>query len=237
MINGKNVIAVIPARGGSKGIKDKNIIDLGGKPLIAWAILVAKATSGIDRIIVSTDSEKISEVARDYGAEVYMRPDDLATDSALVIDALRHLRDTLIAQGQRPDVFVLLEPTAPFRVPADIQNCAARVANGELDSIATFANAHTNPHRTWVVKDGLPQPFIPGAVAWVPRQQLPEAYELTGSIYAFNPLDLPDDTISIMYGRFGAHIVPENRANDIDTIDDLRLANVIFESSVLTAFK
>jgi len=237
MIAGKRVIAVVPARGGSKAIKDKNISDLGGRPLLAWPIIVAKATPEIDRIIVSTDSDRIAAVGREYGAEVYMRPEALATDTALVIDALRHLRDTLKAEGETPDIFVLLEATAPFRTPADIQGCLQTFIDKNLDSLGTFAEAHTNPHRAWKINDNMPETFIPGAIPWVPRQKLPPAYELTGSIYVFNPLDLPDDTVSILYGRFGAQIVDANRANDIDTIDDLRLANVLFESSVLTAFK
>jgi len=237
VINDKRVIAVVPARGGSKAIKDKNIASLGGKPLLAWPIIVAKATAVIDRVIVSTDSDKIANVARAYGAEVYMRPDDLATDTSLVIDALRHLRDTLKSEGESPDIFVLLEATAPFRTPADIEGCVQTFIDKNLNSLGTFSEAHTNPHRAWTINDNIPETFIPGAVPWVPRQKLPAAYELTGSIYVFDPVNMPDDTVSILYGRFGAHIVPENRANDIDTEEDLRLANALFESSVLTAFK
>ena len=91
MINGQRVIAVIPARGGSKSVPKKNIKPLGGKPLICWSIEVAKNTPAVDRVIVSTDSDEIAQVAKSAGAEVYLRPAHLATDEALVIDALRDL--------------------------------------------------------------------------------------------------------------------------------------------------
>src|SRR6476646_1907773 len=91
MLNGKRVIAVIPARGGSKSIPGKNIKQLHGKPLLAWSIKVAKKVRQIDRIIVSTDDAAISAVGREYGAEIYMRPPHLATDNALVIDALKDI--------------------------------------------------------------------------------------------------------------------------------------------------
>ena len=100
MLNGKRVIAVIPARGGSKSVPGKNIRPLGGKPLLAWSIDVARQVSEIDRVIVSTDDAQIASVGRHYGAEVYARPPHLATDEALVIDALKDLLQTLQA-GRR----------------------------------------------------------------------------------------------------------------------------------------
>ena len=100
MLNGKRVIAVVPARGGSKSVPGKNIRPLGGKPLLAWSIDVARQVSEIDRIIVSTDDAQIASVGRAYGAEVYARPPHLATDEALVIDALKDLLQTLRAEGR-----------------------------------------------------------------------------------------------------------------------------------------
>ena len=100
MLNGKRVIAVVPARGGSKSVPGKNIRPLGGKPLLAWSIDVARQMSEIDRIIVSTDDEQIASVGRAHGAEVYARPAHLATDEALVIDALKDLFRQLRAEGE-----------------------------------------------------------------------------------------------------------------------------------------
>src|ERR1700729_482370 len=113
MLNGKRVIAVIPARGGSKSVPGKNVRSLGGKPLLAWSIDVARQVSEIDRIIVSTDDAEIASVGRTYGAEVYARPPHLATDEALVIDALKDLLKKLETEGDMPEWLRSSEPTPP----------------------------------------------------------------------------------------------------------------------------
>jgi len=235
MIDGRRVIAVIPARAGSKAIRNKNLRDLGGRPLVSWPILVAQRVQYIDRILVSTDGAAIAEIARDNEAEVYQRPAPLATDTAPVIDMLHDLTRVLVDEGERPDIFVLLEATAPFRTPEDISKCLERMVEENLDSIATFSSAHLNPHRAWAMHKGVPRPFIPDAVPWKPRQQLPEAWQLTGTVYAFDPVNLPHDSPSILYGRFGAQIVDNMAALDIDTETDLKVANALFESSTLPA--
>src|SRR5882672_7638840 len=112
-------IAIIPARGGSKGVPRKNIRDLAGKPCIVWTIELARSLPEIARTIVSTDDEEIAAVARAAGAEVYMRPAHLATDTAMVIDALRDLRQRLQSEGETADCYTLLEPTAALRTPDD----------------------------------------------------------------------------------------------------------------------
>ena len=235
MIDGRTVVAVIPARAGSKAVKDKNIRDLGGRPLLAWPILVAKQTPAIDRIIVSTDGAAIAEVARNYDAEVYERPSHLAGDTAPIIDTLHDLTARLLAEGECPNIMVLLEATSPFRQPADIMSCLERMVKENLDSIATFSGAHLNPHRAWTIEEGVPRTFISGVVPWLPRQHLPAAWQLTGTVYAFNPLKLPKNTQSILYGRIGAHIVNEMANFDIDSETDLKVANALFESSKLAS--
>ena len=132
MLNGKRVIAVVPARGGSKSVPGKNIRPLGGKPLLAWSIEVARQVSEIDRIIVSTDDAQIASVGREYGAEVYARPAHLATDEALVIDALKDLIQTLRAEGEAPEWIILLEPTCPLRTADDVRDCLKLVAARRL---------------------------------------------------------------------------------------------------------
>src|SRR5271157_4483986 len=135
MLNGERVIAVIPARGGSKSVPGKNIRSLGGKPLLAWSIDVARQVSEIDRIIVSTDDAQIASVGRAHGAEVYARPAHLATDEALVIDALKDLLETLQAEGETPEWVIVLEPTCPLRTAEDVRDCLKLVAQGECDSV------------------------------------------------------------------------------------------------------
>ena len=227
MIDGERVIAVIPARGGSKAVPHKNIVPLGGKPLIVWSIEIARSVGLVDRTIVSTEDEAIAAVARQQGAEVYRRPPHLATDAALVVDALRDLIETLRVEDEAGRVMVLLEPTCPFRSAADVTACIVELVRDGKDSVATFKPAELNPHRAWVITDGKPSPFIPGADPWQPRQRLPVAYQLNGAVYAFRADTLPIDTTALLYGRTGAVIMPPERSLDIDSEFDFLVAETL----------
>lgn len=222
MLNGKRVVAVIPARGGSKSVPGKNIRSLGGKPLLAWSIEVARQVSEIDRIIVSTDDAQIASVGRAHGAEVYTRPPHLATDEALVIDVLKDLIRTLQAEQESAEILLLLEPTCPFRAAEDVQGCLRLLATDDYDSAATFTDAELNPHRAWKITGQTPEVFIPGAIPWLPRQQLPQAYQLNGAVYAVRIAGLTASRQSILFGRMGALKMPRARSVDInDAIDFL----------------
>jgi CMP-N,N'-diacetyllegionaminic acid synthase len=216
MLNNERVIAVIPARGGSKTVPGKNIRPLGGKPLIAWSIEVAQQVNQIDRVIVSTDDAQIAAISRAHGAEVYHRPPHLATDTALVIDALKDLIQTLQTEREEPGWIVLLEPTCPLRTAADVVDCLQLLARGGYDSAATFKEAELNPHRAWRIVEGNPEVFIPGAVPWLPRQQLPKAYQLNGAVYVFRAHLLARETKSLLVGRAAAVLMPRERSHDID---------------------
>ena len=228
MINNQRVIAVIPARGGSKSVPKKNIKPLGGKPLICWSIEAAKNTPAVDRVIVSTESDEIAQVAKSAGAEVYPRPPHLATDEALVIDALRDLIHRLKGENENARVIVLLEPTCPFRSAEDVQGCLEMLAGG-LDSVATFKDAALNPHRAWKIDGGIPQVFIPGSVPWIPRQQLPKAYQLNGAVYAFRVERLSEHANSLLFGNTGAVIMPPERSVDIDNEIDFMVAEEVLK--------
>jgi N-acylneuraminate cytidylyltransferase len=231
MLNGKRVIAVIPARGGSKSVPGKNIRLLGGKPLLAWSIEVARQVSEIDRIIVSTDDAQIASVGRAYGAEVYDRPPHLATDDALVIDALKDLLQTLHAEGETPDWVILLEPTCPLRTSDDVRDCLKLIAQGEYDSVATFKDAELNPHRAWRLIDGVPEVFIGGAVPWLPRQKLPKAYQLNGAVYVFRANLLAEEAKSLLVGKLGAVLMPRDRSQDIDDSVDFTIVEALLKRS------
>jgi len=224
MLNGKRVVAVIPARGGSKSVPGKNIRSLGGKPLLAWSIEVARQVSEIDRIIVSTDDAQIASVGRAHGAEVYNRPPDLATDEALVIDVLKDLIRTLQAEQESAEILLLLEPTCPFRAVEDVQGCLRLLATDDYDSAATFTDAELNPHRAWKITGQTPEVFIPGAIPWLPRQQLPQAYQLNGAVYAVRIAGLTASPQSILFGRIGALKMPRARSVDINDALDFLVA-------------
>jgi CMP-N,N'-diacetyllegionaminic acid synthase len=229
MINGRRVIAVIPARGGSKTVSGKNIKLLNGKPLIAWSIEVARNVAEIDRVIVSTDDNAIGSVALKHGAEVYKRPVHLATDEALVIDALRDLIVTLKGEDEKAEIMVLLEPTCPLRATGDIRDCLALMVQEGKNSVATFKKADLNPHRAWKLIEGAPEVFIPDAVPWLPRQKLPEAYQLNGAVYAFDINSLQPDSPSLLVGKLGAVIMPAERSVDIDDELDFEIVETIIK--------
>jgi CMP-N,N'-diacetyllegionaminic acid synthase len=227
MIDGERVIAVIPARGGSKSVPQKNVVPLGGKPLLAWPIATAREVGYVDRTIVSTDDEEIARVARECGAEMYRRPARLATDSALVVDALRDLIARLADEGESARIMVLLEATCPFRTAADVEACLELLVRDDRDSVATFNGAELNPYRAWRIGDDGPTPFIAGADPWQPRQSLPAAYQLNGAAYAFRTDRLPSDAPGLLYGRSAAVIIPAERCLDIDTAFDLAIAETL----------
>jgi N-acylneuraminate cytidylyltransferase len=229
MLNNEKVIAVIPARGGSKSIPGKNIRPLGGKPLIVWSIEVARQVSEIDRVIVSSDDPVISAISREHGAEVYARPPHLATDEALVIDALKDLIRTLQSEQAMPGWLILLEPTCPLRSAADIRDCLRLLSQGGFDSVATFKEAELNPHRAWRIVEGVPQVFIPGAVPWLPRQKLPKAYQLNGAVYVFRANLLAQETKSLLLGKSAAVVMPRDRSQDIDDGLDFTIVETLLK--------
>jgi N-acylneuraminate cytidylyltransferase len=230
LLNGERVIAIIPARGGSKSVPGKNIRVLGGKPLLAWSIDVAKQVSEIDRIIVSTDDEQIASVGRTFGAEVYARPAQLATDEALVIDALKDLLQTLRSEGEKAVWVILLEATCPLRSVQDVRDCLKLAASGDYDSVASFKDAELNPHRAWRLVEGVPEVFIEGAVPWLPRQKLPKAYQLNGAVYVFRADLLAQESKSLLVGKLGAVLMPRERSHDIDDSFDFTIVEALIKN-------
>jgi CMP-N,N'-diacetyllegionaminic acid synthase len=133
------IAAVIPARGGSKGIPHKNLADLGGRPLIAWAIAAAKAAHGLDRVIVSTDDENIATAAREHGAEVpFLRPAEFSGDNAPALDVIAHALKELRSQDGAPyDAVAYLQPTSPFRSAAQLTEAIALFARERPDTLVS----------------------------------------------------------------------------------------------------
>ena len=230
-MQGKSVLAIIPARGGSKGIPGKNIKLFAGKPLIAHSIEIALNCALINRTVVSTDDAQIAEVARAWGAEIINRPAELASDTALVIDAIKHAVLEVERDGEAIDIVLLLEPTSPFRRLEDLENCIQVLLDGGADSVATFTESHVSPNRLWRVAGDVVEPYIAGAVPWLPRQKQPIGHELTGQIYGVSRQALfeNDDSISLLLGRKCAVITPRETALDIDTEFDFMIAEKIME--------
>ena len=220
-------IAFIFARGGSKGLPGKNIRPLAGKPLIAWSIEQALAVQRIERVIVSTDCQQIADVALQYGAEVpFIRPRELSSDTSPEWLAWRHALNYLFeTEGNLPEVMVSIPATAPLRVPLDIENCLDEYGNGEADMVITVTDAHRSPYFNMVKEnaDGSVRLVIPPPSAVTRRQDAPPVYDMATVAYVARP-DFVMTHQSTFEGRVRAVHVPLERAVDIDTLMDFKLA-------------
>lgn len=228
-----NVVALICARGGSKGLPGKNIRPLGGVPLIVWSIRQAKAVLRISRVIVSTDSEEIAAVARDAGAEVpFLRPAELAQDKSPERAVWRHALEYLKAtEGAYPEVLIVVPATAPLRLPEDLERCLDEFEQDGADTVITVAEAYRNPYFNMVKTraDGCVELVIPPAEGAVTRRQdAPEVYDMTTVAYVTHP-EFVMQADSIFAGRVRVVQIPAERAVDIDTLMDFRMAECLLQ--------
>ena len=227
---GNGVVAFVFARGGSKGLPGKNLRPLAGKPLIAHAIEHALAVPRIERVIVSTDSTDIAQVARDFGAEVpFMRPAELATDDSPEWLSWRHAVDFVRQEeGCLPSVMVSVPTTAPLRRPQDIEQCLNLFFGGGADVVVTVSAAHRSPYFNMVqnCSDGTVEIVIPSLRGISRRQDLPVVFDMTTVAYVADPeFVLRKD--SIFQGRVKAVEIPPERAIDIDTLLDFDIAEFL----------
>jgi CMP-N-acetylneuraminic acid synthetase len=223
-------VAFIFARGGSKGLPGKNIRMLFGKPLIAWSIGHAQAVPRIERVIVSTDSKEIADVARKYGAEVpFIRPNELASDSSPEWLAWQHaLKFLLETEGRLPEVMISIPTTAPLRLPVDIEKCLDEYAKGKADVVITVTHAHRNPYFNMVKEnnDGTVGLVFPSAHTLTRRQDAPNVYDVVTVAYVMNP-EFVMTHQSYFEGKVSAVLVPLKRSIDIDTLLDFKLAEFL----------
>lgn len=191
MIDGKQVLAIIPARGGSKGLTNKNILPLLGHPLVAYSIHAARSCAYIDRTIVSTDSNEIARLSRQYGAEVpFMRPTELATDHSRDLEVFIHAIEWLaIHQKYVPDIVVQLRPTSPVRFSHDLFNSIQQIASFEqADSLRAVTPSPITPYKMWQIDENdiamKPLLHLPHVKEPYnePRQNLPVIYWQTGTL-------------------------------------------------------
>jgi CMP-N-acetylneuraminic acid synthetase len=230
------VVALICARGGSKGLPGKNIRPLAGRPLIAWAITQARAVPRIGRIIVSTDSEQIAAVAREAGAEVpFLRPEELARDDSPEWLVWRHALSYLKeSSGAYPDALIAVPATAPLRSPADLENCLEEFAKGGADIVFTVTDAHRSPYFSMVKRnsDGTIGLVIPPEGPVFRRQDAPVVYDITPVAYVARPEYVMTRT-GLFEGRARVVHIPPERAVDIDTLLDFKIAECLLSGASL----
>ncbi len=222
------VLAVIFARGGSKGLPRKNIRPLCGKPLIAYAIEKAKVVGAINEVIVSTDDEGIASVARRYGAGVpFMRPKQLAEDDTPVLLAWRHaIEQYQQLTGIEVDAMVSVPPTAPLREAVDIENCLNKLLATDADVVITVKPSDRNPYFNMVTMDEAGYATLAAGDEKIitRRQDAPKTFDVTTVAYAVRPRFLAKAPISIFQGKVAAVEIPAERALDIDTELDFKMA-------------
>lgn len=224
-------VAFIFARGGSKGLPGKNVRPLCGKPMIAWAIDQAKAVKRIERVIVSTDSEEIAAVARQYGAEIpFMRPPELARDDSPEWLAWRHALNYLQSEEGLPDAMVSVPVTAPLREPGDIERCLDEFARGGADVVVTVSTAHRSPYFNMVKRngDGTVGLVIPPAGNVSRRQDALPVFDMATVAYVASP-EFVLTKNALFEGQVRAVEVPPERAIDIDTLLDFKIAECLLK--------
>ncbi len=226
------VVALICARGGSKGVPGKNIRPLGGRPLVVWSIEHAKAVKRISRVIVSTDSAAIADIALAAGAEVpFSRPVELAQDDSpewmVWRHAMAHLRDS---DGAGPDVLIVVPATAPLRAVADLERCLDEYEKGDADVIITVTEAHRSPYFNMVKANanGTVELVIPPSHSIARRQDTPEVFDMSTVAYVVRP-DFLMARDGLFDGRVRPVRVPVERAIDIDTPLDFLVAECLME--------
>lgn len=222
-------VGIVPARGGSKGIPGKNLKLVAGKPLIAWTIETAFAATMLDRVIVSTDSSEIAAVARRYGAETpFIRPAELAQDDTSGVAPVLHAAQWLAEnEGYHPDLIIVLQPTSPLRIPADIDRAIELACEKQADAVVSVAPVEAHPY--WMKRrdhDGRITDFMNVDQPIERRQDLPELYVLNGAIYLARREVLMERETFYTDNTFSL-IMPIERSLDVDSPWDLYLADLI----------
>lgn len=229
------VLAVIPARGGSKGLPGKNIRSFAGLPLIAHSILFARMCPEIDRCIVSTDSSDIAQAARDFGVEVpFSRPSELSQDDTPLWPVLRHALSAIEEQEQSSyDALLLLDPTSPGRRPADLTAMRNRLqAHPQADGVISVARPAFNPIWHCVTeKDGWMEDLVPEGASYDRRQDVPSVYRIDGSLYLWRARFVRGEKQSWRRGgRYLLHEVRDLSAWSIDTEEQFDMAELLIKS-------
>ena len=235
-----SILALIPARGGSKGIPEKNTRDLAGKPLIAWTIETALNSNVCSKIVVTTENQKIIAIAQDWGAEVpFIRPEHLSGDEATSISVVQHAIEYFLTIGfDKSDYILLLQPTSPLRATEDIKNAVDIAQSKQADAVVSVTDAPSHPYLTKKIKPtGMLQSFFDEKFDNIRRQDLPPAYALNGAIYLNRISSLIEEKTFLPENKTYAYIMPPERSIDIDTPWDLRLAELIITDQKISLHK
>lgn len=225
-------IAVIPARSGSKGLKNKNIIKLDGKPLMAYSIEAAQQSGLYDVVHVSTDSEEYARIAMEYGADVpFLRNSQTSSDTASTWDTVRYVLKKYEARNEKFDVATVLQPTSPFRTSEDIINAYAFFLDKNANMVSSVCETEHSPLWSYTLPEDLSMSnFGNEAYTFLPRQSLQPYYRENGAIYIIKVNQLFLD-INIYKDRCYAFIMNKNHSVDIDSQYDFLISQAILKIS------
>ena len=224
MINGKSILAIIPARGGSKGIPRKNIKMLAGKPLIAWTIEEAKKSKYIDRLILSSEDDEIISVAKEWGCEVpFKRPIELAQDNTPGVEPVIHAINTLT---EKYDYVCLLQPTSPLRKVEHIDGCIEKCINNNAESCVSVSEVDKHPYWMYEIdNEDLLIPLLDGKNV-SRRQDLPRGYALNGAVYVSRYNQILEQKKFVTKGTI-SYVMDKRSSIDIDEQIDFNLCDLI----------
>lgn len=224
-----SVLATICARGGSKGVPRKNLMSIGGRPLLAYTIDVAKAAPSIDRVVLSTDDLEIAAMGASLGAEVpFLRPRELAGDTISKWPVLKHVVSELVRRdGMTPELVVDLDPTSPLRIVDDVERCIDVLRNGDCDAVITGYEAERNPYFNMVeIENGYARVSKVAPIPVASRQAAPHVYSVNASVYAYWPHTLETYT-ALWECRVKFVEMPRSRSIDIDDDIDRELVALL----------
>ena len=229
----ENILVIIPARGGSKGIPKKNIKELNGKPLIYYSIDIARGITSDDNICVSTDSDEIIQCVENYGLKVpFKRPNELATDYIGTNDVLLHALNFYEEKGKTINTILLLQPTSPFRRIEHILE-AYKLYSNELDMLVSVKETAANPYYNCFEEDKNGYLVVSkGDGKLERRQDAPNAYEYNGSIYIINPSSLKEKGLANMT-KIGKYEMDAYYSIDLDTMFDWKMAELMLNEKIV----
>lgn len=217
------ILAIIPARGSSKGLPRKNVKKLAGKPLIAWTIEAAKQSKYISHVILSSEDPEIIEVAKQYGCDVpFTRPIELAQDDTLTMDVIIHA----IEQCGNFDYIVLLQPTSPLRTTEDIDGCIQKLIENKVDFCVSITEATESPYWMYTMENNRMYPLMQQEQMKSRRQELPVVYALNGAVYVAKTDALLMEKSFLNEHTIG-YTMPQEKSFDIDTITDFKICEYL----------
>lgn len=229
MYDGKSFLAIIPARGGSKRLPRKNVLDLCGKPLIAWSIEAALKSKYIHKVVVSSDDDEILYISKKYGAETISRPNELANDTATTFDAIKHTIDNI----EKYDYIVLLQPTSPLRDSKHIDEAIELFQNKNADAVISVCEMEHSPLWSNTLDDSLSMKyFLRNEILNKRSQDLEKYYRLNGAIYICKTDKLLEEKSFMLNENIFAYKMDRKSSIDIDEEIDFKIANYIKEINV-----